>query len=549
MKVYEALAQALVSEGTSTVFTVMDEVNMHLVLKLSEEFGVRIIRARHEEGAVLMADGFARASGQPGIAIVGAGPAYAHTGTGLVTSRLQRSPVIIIAADVDQSDLHSAKIFDNKTYSEITAGTFIPLRSAATLIDDVGKTFRHVRSGKGPVVLNVPGNVFQSTVEAKWRYPSPNTSAIVTQRVQPDPAILLEATSRLAKAERPVIVAGRGAILSGAKDAIVELGDRIGALIACSLQARGAFSDTEPYFLGISGGFATPTAVELMEKSDCVLSVGAGLNTYTTRGGTFCPDACLIQIDIDTDNIGKLVKPDIAIIGDALSTVSAINQQLEKKGHRGKQGYRSDKITKKVTDAWKFKYGPFAEATGVMDPQQVVTELNEIVPKQRTVVCEAGHYCLFSSTGMDVPDPTGFIFGNDFAAMGVGLGMSIGAALGRPDRHCILFIGDGGLMMTLPELETAARYSIPLTVIVMNDGAYGAEFHKLKAAGKSTELTLFENPSFDEVARSLGCEGATARTVEELRKVCKNVGNLDGPFVVDAKVNRDVMHWAMREFL
>lgn len=549
MKVYEALAQALVSEGINTVFTVMDEINMHLVLKLSEEFSVRVIRARHEEGAVLMADGYARASGQPGVAIVGAGPAYAHTGTGLVTSRLQRSPVIVIAADVDQNDLHSAKNFDNKTYSEVTAGTFIPLRSAATLVDDVGKSFRHVRSGKGPVVLNVPGDVFQSAVEAKWQYPVLTSTSNRIQRVQPDPSVVLEATSRLAKAERPVIVIGRGAIISGAKDAIVELGDRIGALFTCSLQARGGFSDTEPYFLGISGGFATPTAVELMEKSDCVLSVGAGLNTYTTRGGTFCPDACLIQIDVDSDNIGKLVEPDIAIVGDALSSVSAINSHLEENGHLGREGYRSQEIKSKITAAWDFKLGPYADVTGVMDPQQVVTELNEIVPKQRTVVCEAGHYCLFSSTGMDVPDPTGFIFGNDFAAMGVGLGLSIGAALGRPDRHCILFIGDGGLMMTLPELDTAARYNIPLTVIVMNDGAYGAEFHKLKAAGKSTELTLFENPNFDDVARSLGCEGATARTVEELRAVCKNVGNQNGPLVVDAKVNREIMHWAMREFL
>lgn len=549
MKVYEALAQALVSEGIGIVFTVMDEINMHLVLHLSDKFGVKVIRARHEEGAVLMADGYTRVTGQPAVAIIGAGPAIAHTGTGLVTMRLRRSPVIVIAADVARTDPHNAKAFDNCGYTEVTAGTFIPLQNASTLVEDVGKSFRHVRSGKGPVVLNVPGDVFQSTVEEDWQYlPAPNAESILKQRIQPDPDVISQAAARLSKAERPVIIAGRGAVMSGARDSILELGGRVGALFACSLQARG-FLDPEDYFLGISGGFATPTAVKLIKESDCVLSVGTSLNAYTTRHGTLCPSASLIQIDSEPSNIGALIRPDIGIVGDALAVVSALNSRLEKDGISGRVGYRSDSVRESVTNSWSFKSGPYVESKDLLDPHELVAELNTIVPELRTVVCEAGHFCLFAAIGMDVPDSEGFIFGNDFAAMSVGLGLSIGAALGRPDRRCILFIGDGGMMMSLPELETAARYNIPLTVIVMNDGAYGAEFHKLKAAGKSIDLTLFDNPEFEDVARSLGCKGATARTIAEVRAACASIGNLDGPLVIDAKVTRDVMHWAMKEFL
>ena len=547
MKVYEALAQALVKEGIDTVFTVMDEFNMDLVIQLGEQLGVRVVTARHEEGAVLMADGYARVTGRPALAVIGAGPAIAHTGTGLVTMRLRQSPVLVLAADTARNDLHNAKVFDNRRYAEATVGTFIPLRDAATLVEDLGRAFRHLRGGAGPVMLNVPGDVFQSSLEAQWHYDTLAT-AVSPQRTRAAPEIVAQAASTLAAAQRPVIIVGRGAVASGARQAIADLATRVGALLACSLRARG-YLDADPYFLGIAGGFATPTAVQLIGEADCVVSVGASLNWYTTRGGTLFPEARLIQIDSDPRRIGALLRPDVAMVGDALATVSAINERLECEGIRDARGFRSDEAEQSIRASWSYEKGPFVDAPGLLDPYQVVTELDERLPAQRTVVCEGGHYCLFTATGMSVPEPSAFQFGNDFAAMSVGLGISIGAAVGRPDRHCVLFVGDGGLMMSLSELETAARHKIPLTVVVMNDGAYGAEFHKLRAAGKSVQLTLFDNPEFEGVARALGCTGATARTVDELRSAAAQAGKLDRPLVIDTKITREVMHWAMKEYL
>ena len=548
MKVYEALARALVEEGVDTAFTLMDEFNMDLVLELGEKLGMRIVTARHEEGAVLMADGYARVTGRPALAIIGAGPAIAHTGTGLVTMRLRQSPVLVLAADTARNDLHNAKVFDNRRYAEATVGTFIPLRDAATLVEDLGRAFRHLRAGAGPVVLNVPGDVFQSSLGTRWHYDAPAATLVSQQRTRAAPEIVAQAASTLAAAQRPVIIVGRGAVASGARQAIAELAKRIGALLACSLRARGYF-DADPYFLGIAGGFSTPSALQLIGEADCVVSVGAGLNWYTTRGGTLFPEARLIQIDSDPSRIGALLRPDVAMVGDALATVSAINEGLECEGIRDGGGFRSDEAGQSIRASWSYKTGPFVDTPGILDPYQVVAELDELLPAQRTVVCEGGHYCLFTATGMAVPEPSAFLFGNDFAAMSVGLGISIGAALGRPERHCILFVGDGGLMMSLPELETAARHRIPLTVVVMNDGAYGAEFHKLRAAGKSVELTLFDNPQFEDVARALGCTGATARSVDELRSAAATAGTLDHPLVIDTKITREVMHWAMKEYL
>ena len=173
MKVYEALAQALVKEGIDTVFTVMDEFNMDLVIQLGEQLGVRVVTARHEEGAVLMADGLrardrtARPGGHRGRA-----GDRSHRDR-LVTMRLRQSPVLVLAADTARNDLHNAKVFDNRRYAEATVGTFIPLRDAATLVEDLGRAFRHLRGGAGPVMLNVPGDVFQSSLEAQWHYDTP----------------------------------------------------------------------------------------------------------------------------------------------------------------------------------------------------------------------------------------------------------------------------------------------------------------------------------------------------------------------------------------
>ena len=245
--------------------------------------------------------------------------------------------------------------------------------------------------------------------------------------------------------------------------------------------------------------------------------------------------------------MGQVVPVDIGIVGDGREIVLAIDKRLEQDGVKCRTGFRRKGMDQQLAESRSWLQGPYLETSGFMDPRQLVAEMNRLLPQDRTIVVEGGHFCLFASTGLCVPNPSDFIWGNDFAAVGVGLPIATGAAFGRPDKRCVLVIGDGGFMMSLPELETAARYRVPLTVVIMNDGAYGAEAHLLEAYGKPISLSRFKNPEFENVAISLGCRGVTVRSLQELEDALSRIGEHDVPMVIDVKINYDVVHWAFGE--
>ncbi len=540
MKVYEALASAVALEGTEVVFTLMDSFTEDLMVEISEKHGIRTVTTRHEQGAVLMADGYARATGKPGVCVIGAGPALAQTGTGLATARIHRSPVIVIAADTPTIG-HEAKRFDSRLFVEATAQKYVPLRSGVTVAEDVGRAFRHARGGSGPAVICAPSDILDGDLQQEWRYHPTAPTAASTQRAQPDPTMVERAASILSEAQRPVVIAGRGAVTSGAREEIETLASRTGALLANTLQARGYFGD-HPYGLGIAGSFGTETMSSLLGEADCVLAVGASLNVYTTKHGSLFPAAQVVQIDTQPDRMGETVRPDVEIVGDAMATVSALNTYFDREGSPPKQGYRSEDVALRIAGSRAGRQRSYVESPGVLDPNLVVAELSRALPADSIVVTEGGHFVLFVATQMEVSGPDAFIWGADFSAVGVGIPMSIGVAVGRPDRKCVLIVGDGGFMMSLPELDTAVRNNLPLAVVVMNDGAFGAEVHDLKNKGKPVTLARYDNPELAGVAQALGAQGLTVRTQPELQAAIGRLGTEDGPLVVDVKINPDVMH-------
>ena len=540
MKVYEALASAVALEGTEVVFTLMDSFTEDLMVELTEKRGIRAITTRHEQGAVLMADGYARATGKPGVCVIGAGPALAQTGTGLTTARIRRSPVVVIAADTPTIG-HEAKRFDSRLFVEATAQKYVPVRSGATVAEDVGTAFRHARVGSGPAVICVPSDILDGDLQQEWRYQSSAGEAVSSQRAQPDPTMVERAGAILSEAPRPVILAGRGAVTSWARDEIETLASRTGALLANTLQAKAYFGE-HSYALGIAGSFGTETMSSMFAEADCVLAVGASLSVYTTKHGNLFPDARVIQIDTQPDRMGETVHPEVGILGDAKATVSALNAYFDWEEIPPKQGYRSEDVALLVAGSRPGRERSYVESPGLLDPNLVVAELSKALPADSVVVTEGGHFVLFVATQMEVSGPDAFIWGADFSAVGVGIPMSIGVAVGRPDRKCVLIVGDGGFMMSLPELDTAVRNNLPLAVVIMNDEAFGAEVHDLRNKGKPVTLARYDNPELAGVARALGARGLTVRTLSELQAGIGQLWTGAGPLVVDVKINPDVMH-------
>jgi thiamine pyrophosphate-dependent acetolactate synthase large subunit-like protein len=398
-----------------------------------------------------------------------------------------------------------------------------------------------------PVVLNVPvdlpGAAVPEGAEEVAPVPPPGLPA-------PDPASGEAAAELIDGAERVLIVAGRGAAVSpGARDALEALGERAGALLATSAMAHGLFNGL-PFGLGIAGGFASPICQELAAEADLVLAFGAGLNRWTMRHGELLsPSARILQVDLDPLVPGRLMRCDLALIGDAARAAEALLAALEARGPR-QNGWRTPELATVIASRrWRDEVFVPSSAEDTIDPRTFAIALDDLLPSERTVVTDSGHFLGYPSMYLSVPDVRGFVFPNAYQSVGLGLGCAIGAAIARPERLCVAALGDGGALMASADLETAARLKLPLLIAVWDDRAYGAEVHHFGPMGHPVDLTQFADVDLAAMARAAGAEGVVVRRLEDLVAVERWLERRDGPLLVDAKVDPTIVaEWLEEAF-
>lgn len=538
MKVVDAIAEAIIAERLDMAFCVPDEVTIHIGQALRER-GVRVVRGRHEQNVVAMADGYARATGMPAVCAVGHGPALAQTGTGMMTAARRRSPVLVLVPQGEETR-GAVKELDARRFAEGVGAQYVCMRGASWVAEDLHEAFRLVRLRRGPVVLAVPQvSGIEAELRGPWRYEP--AIDLLLRPTAPDPQCdaIDEAAGLLAWARKTVVVAGRGAVLSGAREEIVELAERTGALLATSLQGRELFRG-HPRNIGMIGAYGTDTAVELLTEADCILAVGVALNAYQTGGGTLAANARVIQIDSDPSRIGEIARVDGAIVADARLAVRALNRALEQAELPPSGAWASDALPDRVASASRPALGsPPAEpdASGRLPMTPILRGLETILPPERMVIVDAGDFVLYTIDEISVPDPGSWVWTADFGSIGLGLGVGLGTALARPDRHCVLFAGDGGFMMNVQELETAVRERIPLTMVVLDDCAYRPEVRFMEALGKPGDVGLFDEIDFAAVARAFGIPAVTVCTPDDLDAVADLLAGRDGPVLIHAKVS------------
>jgi acetolactate synthase I/II/III large subunit len=543
MKVYEALAEALVEEGMETLFAVSGYGNLDLVVELAERKRVRLVTARHEQGAVAMADGQARVTGRPGFCTVTQGPGLTNTATALTTAVRRRSPVVLFAGDAPVANRHDIQLLDQRAFVEALGSAFFPVRTEATVAEDVALALRHVLLGLGPAVVDAHVDVQGRDLPGELTYIPATTTVARAQRVSPDPVVIDEARSLIGESTRIIIVAGIGAVRSDARDELTALAEELDAVIATTIQAKDYFRG-HPRAIGVAGGFATDEGEVLFGEADCVLAFGASMNVWTTKHAHLFPSARLIHVDLVPAQIGDVIPADVAIVGDASATASALLECIRDAGsdrERASWFKHAEELlaAREVSEQRTYSDG--------LDPRAVVERLNGILPENRTLAVDGGHFLPFATIGLDVPEPSALVFSQDFGAVGLGLPLGIGAAIGVPDRHCVTVVGDGGFMMSVGELETAVRARVPLTVVILNDGAYGGEVRQLEAKGKPLTSVLFENPNFAEVARALGAEAVSVNSLDDL-DAARRIDGREVPLVLDVKISREVTHKFVEEF-
>jgi acetolactate synthase I/II/III large subunit len=531
MRVAEAVGRALAGLGVDAVFGLLGSGNLTVTNALRDA-GARFVAARLENGAICMADGYARVSGRLPACSVHQGPGLTNAITGLTEAAKSRTPLVLLAADTPAAALRSNFRIDQAGLVEAVGAVAERVHGPATAMADVARAVRRARVERRAVVLMLPLDV------QAMECPDPALPPAGPLLAPPRPGddVVAAVADLLRAAERPAIIAGRGAVLADAGGALRRLGQLTGAVLATSAVANGLFAG-DRYDLGIAGGFSSPLAARLLREADAVIAFGAALNQWTTRHGTLLGrDARVVQVDLDEEAIGAHRPVDIGVVGDAGATAAALVAALE---GRIAIGGRTPGLADDIAQ-YRWRNERFEESRTALDPRTFSIALDELLPEDRCVVVDSGHFMGWPSMYLRVPDAAGFVFPQAFQCVGLGLGNAIGAALARPDRLTVAALGDGGALMALSEFETLGRLGLPIMVVIYDDAAYGAEVHHFRPQGQAVDLAQFPDTDFEAFAKAAGCDGLTVRRIEDLDGVRSWLGRRDRPLVVDAKVDPDV---------
>ena len=536
MRVYEAVAESLHRLGADTIFGLVGSGNFRLIDHMTRQCGVAYHAARHEAAAVAMADGYARVSGKLGVCTVHQGPGVTNTLTALTEAVKARTPLLLLAGDTATTALYQNLDVDQDAVVASVGAGVERLRNANTATEDVSRAVRRARVERRPIVLSLPIDVQEQDCQTTEH---PTFVEYEDAAPRPSEEAILRVVDKLESSSRPAIIAGRGAVLAAARPQLEALGDRIGAVFATSMMAKGLFAGN-PFDLGVSGGFASPLATRLLGEADVVLSFGASLNTWTTKhGDLFAPTAEIVHCDLDPSAIGRVQPVTLGVVGDAAEAAEALVEELARRDV-SLRGFRTDAVRQDIEGfRWEDEFeGESTEDT--VDPRAALMALEEILPKERTFAVDCGHFAGFAALHLSVPDAAGFVFAEAFQAVGLGLGTGMGAAVARPDRLAVVVVGDGGLLMSLGELDATIQLGLPLLIVIMNDAGYGAEVHHFRSLNLPTDLALLGEKDFAGIAAAMGAEGLTARSTSDLERVREWVEAPSGTMVVDCKVNPSV---------
>jgi thiamine pyrophosphate-dependent acetolactate synthase large subunit-like protein len=531
--VAQVVADTLSRLGTSHLFGLIGSGNFEVSNALVAN-GAKFVAARHECAAVTMADAYARSTGKVGVCTVHQGPGLTNSLTGLTEAAKGRTALLLLAADTAASAIRSNFRIDQDGL--VAAVGAVPERvySPASAVADTMRAYTRAQVERRPVVLMMPLDIQAAPCPASDEILRPFP---VVRPVRPSEGAVAEAARALARARRPVIIAGRGAVLAGAGDDLARIGDRLGALLATSAVANGLFAG-HPWSLGISGGFASPIAAELIAEADVVLAVGASLNMWTTRHGQLIqPQATVIQVDHAVSAFGAHNRVDVSVLGDAGEASRALLAYLGC-SDTALSGWRSPQLAERIrTERWQDCAYEDAGDDGHIDPRTLSLALDRLLPAERTVAIDSGHFMGYPAMYLSVPDAQGFVFTQAFQSVGLGLASAIGASVARPDRLTIAALGDGGAMMALAELETVARLSLRMLIVIYNDSAYGAEVHHFGPQGAQLDLVRFDDVDFAALGRAVGLRGATVHGSSDLQVVPTWLVEGGAPaLVLDAKV-------------
>lgn len=537
--------EMLKREGVEVIFGFPGGAVLHIYDELYKA-DIKHILVRHEQGAVHAADGYARASGKPGVVLVTSGPGATNTVTGIATAYMDSIPIVVFTGQVPTS------LIGNDAFQEADiVGITRPCTKHNYLVKDVKdlariirEAFYLARTGRpGPVLVDLPKDVLGS--ETEFEYPEKVEIRGYKPVLKGHPLQIKRAVEEIFASSRPVIYGGGGLIHSGASEELLELSETLQIPVTLTLMGLGAFPGTHPLFLGMLGMHGTFYANNAVDNCDLLIAVGARFDDRVTgKVSEFAKGARIIHIDIDPSSISKSIKVDIPIVGDAKLILSDMLKLIRERYKGRIEGFRK-KIRPwlQQIEIWKKKHPlSYKQEGGKIKPQFVVEKLYELTKGKAIITTEVGQNQMWAAQFYKFTKPRTFLTSGGLGTMGYGFPAAIGAQIARPDATVIDIAGDGSIQMNIQELATAVQFRIPVKVAILNNRFLGMvrQWQELFYGKRYSMTCLHCHPDFVKLAEAYGGIGFRAEKPSEVEPVIKSALKIkDKPVLMDFLVDRE----------
>lgn len=535
----QILIECLKEQGVDTIFgypggqvlNIYDELYRH-------QDEIRHILTSHEQGASHAADGYARATGKVGVCLATSGPGATNLVTGIATAYMDSVPMVAITGNVP------VPLLGKDSFQEVDiAGITMPItkhnfivKDITKLADTIRRAFKIAKSGRpGPVLIDITKDV----TAAKYEYTKAEPEEIAYDEYLKVTSEDLEETLNLLRGcKKPMVFVGGGAIISGAEKELMEFVELLDCPVTDSLMGKGAFPGNHPRYTGMLGMHGTKTSNFSVTECDLFIAIGTRFSDRVTGNATrFAQNAKKIHIDIDPVEINKNVFIDKRLIGDIKSVLRLLNEKLEQQSHV--------EWMSKVEESKKNH--PLTYQNNVLTGPYILEKIDELAGENAIITTEVGQHQMWAAQYIKYRNPRTFITSGGLGTMGYGLGASLGAKVGMPDKTVINIAGDGCFRMNMNEIATATRYNIPIIQVVFNNHVLGMvrQWQTLFYGRRYSQTILNDKVDFVKLAEAMGAKAFRITKKEEVEPVLKEALSLNEPVLIDCIIDNDDKVWPM----